>query len=277
MATQLPELPEIRRLSPLVIRILGGNPGKFTLQGTNTYLIGTGSSRLLVDTGEGERSWPPLLSSVLSSESTTVSHAIVTHRHQDHVGGIKDLLSLCPNAVIHKHNPISGQKTINDGQIFETEGASLRAFHCPGHTTDHMALVLEEENAMFTGDNVLGHGTAVFEDLATYLDSLAQMRNQFGGRAYPGHGEVIEDGRGRITEYISHRKQREDELLHALRKTGNEATPLELVKVVYEDVSESLHEAAANGSLQVLQKLEGEGKVVLNGNGKWQISGKATL
>lgn len=130
---------------------------------------------------------------------------------------------------------------------------------------------------MFTGDNVLGHGTAVFEDLATYLNSLAQMRKQFGGRAYPGHGAVIEDGRGRITEYISHRKQREDELLQALRKIDGEATPMELVKVVYEDVPENLHEAAANGALQVLQKLEGEGKVISNGNGKWQISGKATL
>lgn len=63
----------------------------------------------------------------------------------------------------------------------------MRAFHCPGHTTDHMAFVLEEENAMFTGDNVLGHGTAVFEDLAVYLDSLSRMREQFHGRAYPGH------------------------------------------------------------------------------------------
>ena len=50
-----------------------------------------------------------------------------------------------------------------------------------------MAFVLEEENAMFTGDNVLGHGTAVFEDLAVYLDSLTRMREQFHGRAYPGH------------------------------------------------------------------------------------------
>lgn len=100
---------------------------------------------------------------------------------------MKDLLSLCPKVAVYKHDPSSGQNPIYDGQIFETEGAKLRAFHCPGHTTDHMAFVLEEENAMFTGDNVLGHGTAVFEDLAVYLDSLSRMQEQFHGRAYPGH------------------------------------------------------------------------------------------
>ena len=206
-----------------------------------------------------------------------MSHALITHWHHDHVGGIKDLLKLCPDAIIYKNSPTSGQTTIHDGQIFKTEDASLRAFHCPGHTTDHMAFILEEENAMFTGDNVLGHGTAVFEELATYLDSLAQMRKQFSGRAYPGHGAVIEDGHDKITEYINHRKQREEEILQALRKVDGEATPLELVKVVYEDVPENLHEAAAHGALQVLQKLEGEAKVVPSGQEKWQISGKATL
>lgn len=130
---------------------------------------------------------------------------------------------------------------------------------------------------MFTGDNVLGHGTAVFEELATYLDSLAHMRKQFSGRAYPGHGAMIEDGHGKITEYINHRKQREEEILQALSKVDGEATPLELVKVVYEDLPEDLHEAAAHGTLQALQKLEGEAKVVPSEQEKWQIRGKATL
>jgi ribonuclease/clavin/mitogillin len=217
------------------------------------------------------------VSSVLSSESTTVSHALITHWHHDHVGGIKDLLSLCPDAKVYKHNPAPGQTTLEDGQIYKTEGASLRAFHCPGHTTDHMAFILEEEDAMLTGDNVLGHGTAVFEDLATYLDSLARMGNQFSGRAYPGHGAAIEDGKGRIDEYVEHRKQREGEILQALREVKGDATPLELVKVVYKDVPENLHEPAAKGAVQVLRKLEGEGKVAQSGPEKWRMSGEATL
>jgi len=140
-----------------------------------------------------------------------------------------------------------------------------------------MAFVLEEEDAMFTGDNVLGHGTAVFEDLATYLDSLARMEKQFIARAYPGHGAAIEDGRGRINEYIEHRRQREEEILQALRQVEGDATPMELVKVVYKDVPENLHAPAAKGAVQVLRKLEGEGKVAQSGHEKWQIIGKATL
>lgn len=277
MAAHLPLIPEVERISPLIIRILGGNPSKFTLQGTNTYLVGTGRSRILLDTGEGKPSWSHCLSSILTSESTTISQALITHWHPDHIGGVKDLISLCPKVAIHKHNPASGQNPIYDGQIFEAEGAKLRAFHCPGHTTDHMAFVLKEENAMFTGDNVLGHGTAVFEDLAVYLDSLSRMREQFHGRAYPAHGTVIEDGRARIEEYIAHRKQRENEIVQALSDIGKEATSMELVKVVYKDVPENLHVPAANGVVQVLRKLEGEGKVAQRQHERWQTADKTTL
>ena len=149
--------------------------------------MGRGPARLLLDTGEGKPIWSHCLSSILTSERTTISQALITHWHPDHVGGVKDLLSLCPKVAIHKNNPASGQSPIYDGQIFEAEGATLRAFYCPGHTMDHMSFVLDEENAIFTGDNVLGHGTAVFEDLTWYLDSLLRMRGQFHGRAYPGH------------------------------------------------------------------------------------------
>ena len=266
MATQLVALPAVERLSPICIRILGGNPGKFTLQGTNTYLLGTGRRRILIDTGEGRKAWIDSVKSTLEEENATVESALITHWHGDHTGGIKDLLSLSPSTRIYKNQPSSGQHNIVHGQKFCVDGASLTASHTPGHTVDHMVFVLEEEDAMFTADNVLGQGTAVFEDMATYLKSLEEMRPLFKGRAYPGHGPVIEDGPAKISEYIAHRRQREEQVVQTLRSPRPDSEPaqwtaMELVKVVYKDVPEGLHPAACSGVLQILRKLEGEGRV----------------
>ena len=180
---------------------------------------------------------------------------------------------------VYKNQPTQAQADIRSGQKFTIEGASLRAFHCPGHTTDHMAFILEEENAMFTGDNVLGHGTAVFEDLATYLTSLEAMHDQFQGRAYPGHGAVIEDGNAKIKEYIAHRQQREEEVLKVLKDAAPASrSPMEIVKVVYRDYPENLWQPAAKGVLQILEKLKREGKVrEVEEGGKWRLAGKAAL
>ncbi|KAK2803539.1 hypothetical protein FQN50_006974 [Emmonsiellopsis sp. PD_5] len=292
MATQLPPLSDVERLSDRVIRILGGNPGKFTLQGTNTYLIGQGPSRLLIDTGEGRPIWSQTLKSVLAEEQATIQTALLTHWHPDHIRGVPDLLTLCPDAKVHKNQPDSpGQLTIEDGQVFKVDGATLRAYHTPGHAKDHTVFVLEEEDAMFTGDNVLGHGTSVFEDLPTYLASLEKMQSCFSGRAYPAHGAVIADGNAKIIEYIQHRQQRENEVLYVLKYgvlggkdgevgsplpgvQGREAkvwTPMELVKVIYRDVPENLHVPAASGVGQVLKKLEGDGKVVREGGEGFKV------
>ncbi|KAF2835899.1 Metallo-hydrolase/oxidoreductase [Patellaria atrata CBS 101060] len=281
MAAQLVPLPEIERLSARVIRILGGNPGKFTLQGTNTYLVGQGPRRLLIDTGEGQPVWRNALKSVLDSEKVSVSQAILTHWHQDHVQGVPDLLSLSSSTKVFKNTPDEGWEDIADGQKFTTEGATLRAFYCPGHTTDHMALILEEEDAMFTGDNVLGQGTAVFEDLTKYLDSLDHMSKEFSGRAYPGHGPVIEDGKGKILEYIAHRKERENQVLDVLTQENDSHagwTSMEIVKVIYKDYPENLWEPAQKGVEQILKKLLGEGKVVKDDETeRWALSKKSSI
>ncbi|KAF1817668.1 Metallo-hydrolase/oxidoreductase [Eremomyces bilateralis CBS 781.70] len=264
-----PHIPEVERLSARVIRILGGNPGKFTLQGTNTYLIGQGPRRILIDSAQGIPSWIHALKNVLASENATIERAIITHWHPDHVGGIPDLLALSPTTLIHKYDPNEGQEDIRDGQKFSVQGATLRAFHCPGHTTDHMALVLEEEDAMFTGDNVLGNGTSVFEDLAVYMGSLDRMATQFKGRGYPAHGTLIDNGPQRIAEYIAHRQERENQILGLLAsdktavgmEPGHGWTSKELVQVIYRDLVEHMHQAAERGVLQVLEKLQSEGRV----------------
>ncbi|KAF4463577.1 hypothetical protein FALBO_9603 [Fusarium albosuccineum] len=289
MATQLIALPAVERLSPACIRILGGNPGKFTLQGTNTYLVGTGRRRLLIDTGEGRNAWISSIRDTLQQENATIDAALITHWHHDHTGGIKDLLSLSPQTRIYKHTPEEGQLEIKHGQRFEVDGATLTAAYTPGHTKDHIVFVLGEEDAMFTADNVLGQGTAVFEDMATYLRSLEEMKPLFKGRAYPGHGPVIEHGPAKIAEYIAHRRQREEQVVRTLglgpggvelsaAESKTAWSAMELVKIIYNDVPEDLHPAACGGVLQILGKLEGEGRVAHDGH-KWTLltEGRSSL
>ncbi|KAI2602681.1 Metallo-hydrolase/oxidoreductase [Hypoxylon sp. NC1633] len=279
MATQLIYLPEIERLSPACIRILGGNPNKFTLQGTNTYLVGTGPNRLLIDTGEGKPSWIAALKKTLQEEKVTIQYALITHWHHDHTGGIGQLLEYSPQTTVYKCQPQEGQLSISEGQKFEVEGATLTAFHTPGHTVDHMVFILQEEDTLFTGDNVLGQGTAVFEDLGTYLKSLAKMEKLVSGRAYPGHGPVLPRASATIAEYISHRHQREQQVLQTLDsvKDLDLWTPIELVKVIYRDVPESLHMPASLGVAQILRKLRDEDKVILESADKWRLKGRPSL
>jgi glyoxylase-like metal-dependent hydrolase (beta-lactamase superfamily II) len=253
-----------------------------------------------------------------------VHQALLTHWHGDHVGGLPDLKRLCPDAQVfkHHHQPEEEYANIQDGQVFRVEGATLKALFTPGHTEDHMAFVLEEEDAIFTGDStlqrsvlpafcstivdvyriellwdcsrtnlytpdVLGHGTAVFEDLKTYLSSLHRMRDRVQGRGYPGHGAVMEKASTRITEYIQHRQQREDEVLRVLRygkldvaagepepERRQAWTPLQLVKQIYVGVPENLHLPASHGVSLVLAKLEGEGRTVQDGDGGWRFVGE---
>lgn len=284
MASHLVPIPEVERLSPRCIRVLGGNPGKFTLQGTNTYILGTGAQRLLIDTGEGKPSWIAAIKRTLEKENAMVTSAVITHWHHDHQGGIGQLRELWPETKIFKNQPEDGQLDIEDGQTFDVEGASLKAYHTPGHTVDHMAFFLADEDALFTGDNVLGQGTSVFEDLGTYLASLEKMKCLFAGRAYPAHGPVLEDGPEKIAEYIHHRKQREEQVLQTMGRentaseTGDSTswTPMELVNIIYHDVPKELHPAAAAGVMQILQKLQREGRVVLHGD-RWRLSDRSAL
>jgi ribonuclease/clavin/mitogillin len=193
---------------------------------------------------------------------------------------VKDVQTLEPTPSVYKNSPIRNWTDISDGEKFEVEGATLRAFHSPGHTTDHMSFVLEEEDALFTGDNVLGHGTAVFEDLPTYIESLSRMAEAANGRGYPGHGAVLESGKARILEYIAHREQREREVVEVLaRETeGKGLGSMDLVKTIYKDTPENLHFAASRGVVQVLEKLEGEGKVHHNEEeNTWTLKAKASL
>jgi len=263
-------MPEIDAWSPRVVTALGMNPGIFTGPGTNTYLVGTGPRRILLDTGQGIPSYVGVLERALERAGCAgLQEIVLTHGHVDHIGGVR--------AVIEQFGPLRVSKLpdpddfatglslspLRDGDVVQTEGATLRAVFAPGHARDHLCFWLEEERALFSGDNVLGVGTTVIPteggDLLDYMASLAKLLAGGPRRIYPAHGPCIEDGVSKLRQYIAHREQREGQIVAALRATGPALVP-ELVKRIYVDVPTVLHAAAAQSVASHLVKLEREGR-----------------
>ncbi|RYP10920.1 hypothetical protein DL764_000356 [Monosporascus ibericus] len=276
----LPELPDVEEISPRVLRILGQNAGKFTLQGTNTYIVGTGSKRLLIDTGQGIPEWAGLISDTLTTLNVTLSHVLLTHWHGDHTGGVPDLLRLYPylSSSIYKHTPSKSQQPIVDGQIFSVEGATIRAVHAPGHSHDHMCFILEEDDAMFTGDNVLGHGTAAVEQLSTWMDSLNIIKSHDNQIGYPAHGAVITNLPAKVESELGSKTRREAQILRALARNGacvgagrrkTSFTIKQLVTAMHGDhLDEEVREMAIEPFMgEVLRKLAEDGKVAFEMRG----------
>ncbi|GAQ08561.1 beta-lactamase-like protein 2 [Aspergillus lentulus] len=283
--THLSYIPDVEQISPRVIRVLGQNPGKFTLQGTNTYIVGTGTKRLIIDTGQGIPEWADLIKETLSRGDFSLSDVLLTHWHGDHTGGVPDLLRMYPDLTprIFKHTPDRTQQPIVDGQIFKVEGATVRAVHSPGHSHDHMCFILEEEEAMFTGDNVLGSGTAAIEHLSTWMVTLKQMQSHGCKLGYPAHGVVITDLQSKIGSELAGKLRRERQALQALRQASRNIsggpgkgrlTVKELVAAVHGDrIDDGIRVLALEPFMdEVLRKLAEDGAVGFDMRGgvkKW--------
>ena len=141
--------------------------------------------------------------------------------------------------------------------------STLVAVYTPGHASDHLCYYLPEEKALFTGDVVLSGSTSVIPagdgDLLDYMNSLRRLQGLDVRRIYSAHGPVIEDGPGRIAEYIAHRLMRERQILEALGD-GLDTIPA-MVKKIYAEVPEKLHMMAAQSVESHLRKLAREDRV----------------
>jgi glyoxylase-like metal-dependent hydrolase (beta-lactamase superfamily II) len=263
------KLPDIDRWSQNVVVVRGQNPGPFTGPGTNTYLVGRGPRPFLLDTGAGIPTYLPLLEKALDAEhaSDGPGDLLITHVHGDHIGGAAGVLERFGSRKIAKY-PWPGRDEryeldlteIRAGDVFRTDGVTLRAIHTPGHAQDHICFYLEEERALFTGDVVLGAGTTVIPldggDMADYLASLERMLDLDLARIYPGHGPLIAEPRAKLTEYIEHRRERERQIIGAVR--GGATTVVDMVERIYVDTPRALWPAAGQSVLSHLLKLERE-------------------
>ena len=262
-------VPDVERWSDRVVVVRGMNPGPFTGPGTNTCLIGTGPRPLLLDTGSGADGYLPLLEGALRAECGTDAPGdiVLTHVHPDHIGGAADVVArFGPRKVSKKPWPGRDEQfpveltPLEDGAVIKTDGATLRAVYTPGHAQDHLCFYLEEESALFTGDVILGIGTTVIPleggDMGLYLASLEKLLSLDLKRIYPGHGPAIDQPYDKIREYISHRLEREQQILAAIRAGAR--TVEQMVERIYVDTPRVLYPAAGQSVLSHLLKLEHE-------------------
>lgn len=256
----------------LIERIVAPNPGPMTLTGTNTYLVGDGAGNLAV-IDPGPEDLPRHLDAILAAAHALgrITTVVVTHRHLDH---LPLAIPLCKEtgARLAGHPDLPGVEQPL-GQNAPTFNGMV-ALHTPGHTRDSVCLWNASEATLFTGDLVLGSGTAVLDDapgaLTDYMSSLEQLFGLRPRTIYPGHGPVVPDGAAKLTEYLEHRRLRLQQVLDALGHHGP-STVAELAAAIYTDVAPSMLPMAGRNVRANLELLLSESRIERLDGDRWQL------
>ena len=271
-------------LSARVLRLTAPNPGPMTGPGTNTYLVGgggPGAGWTAIDPGPVSEPHLQALLAALAERGARLERILVTHTHRDHSPGAAALAAATGAPVWGRiadhpewqdasfrpaHVPAQGER------IACGEGATLRVWHTPGHASNHLCFLLEEEHLLFTGDHVMQGSTVVINppdgDMAVYLRSLHALLEEPLDWLAPGHGFLVAQPHAVLRALIAHRLKREAKVLAALHSHGPVA--LEgLVEAVYDDVPAALHGVAQRSLWAHLLKLQGEGRAAPDLEARW--------
>jgi glyoxylase-like metal-dependent hydrolase (beta-lactamase superfamily II) len=250
-------------LSPLVRRIVAPNPSMMTGPGTNTYLAGI-DEIVVVDPGPDIESH---LDAIAGCGGDRIRWIVCTHTHEDHSPGVAGLKERTGAEVLafDARDDLVIDRPMGDGDVIEATEFVLRAIHTPGHASNHLCFLLEQERMLFSGDHIMEGSTVVIAppdgDMAAYLrslDRLTALRPRLRSIA-PGHGHLIPKPAAKIEEYVTHRLAREAQVLDVLERTGT--TTIEpIVKEIYADVPEALHVMAGYSVWAHLLKLVEDGK-----------------
>lgn len=252
------------------------NPGPLTGDGNWTWLI-HGRVPTLIDAGVGDPRHLQAVEAALGS--VPLAQVLVTHGHSDHASGATALASRWPDAAFLKmpwperdaRLPVSWRDLL-DGSVVQAGDTSLTAIHTPGHAPDHLCFWHEATRALFAGDLVI-KGTTVFipavhGDMAAYVSSLERILALDPARILPAHGPAIDEPAQLLRRYITHRREREEQVLDALRRGIRDVD--QIVRAIYRDLPEALVRRAGESVTAHLLKLEGEGRA-RSSDGAWNI------
>lgn len=238
-----------------VVLVRAANPGPFTLEGTNTYVVGDADGTWVVDPGPALGEHLDAVAEAVAATGARWRGVLLTHDHADHAEGVPGLLERAGAAPVHAAR--NADVVLADGD----RAGPLTAVATPGHAIDHLAFLGGGE--LFSGDAVLGRGSVFVWPspgaLRGYLAALERLLELPLERLHPGHGPQSDDPLGRIAEYLAHRADREQRLLAALAAGHREVDAL--LDAAWSEVPQVLRPAAAVTLAAHLDKLREEGRL----------------
>ena len=266
------------QVSPLIRRVLAHNPSPFSYTGTQTYIVGHGDVAV-IDPGPlgDDPHHVEALIRILAGEKVVA--ILCTHTHRDHSPAAAPLAAAtgapvigCAPLVLEDSGPradasfdatYAPDRVMEDGESLSGPGWTLTALATPGHTSNHLCFALAEEQALFTGDHVMGWSTSVVSppdgDMAAYMRSLALLMTRDDKIYYAAHGAPIENPQRLVRGMMGHRKQREGQILRLL-EAGTGHVP-DMVASMYKGVDKRLYPAAGRSVLAHLIDLKDRGLV----------------
>ncbi|MBL8303746.1 MAG: MBL fold metallo-hydrolase, partial [Ideonella sp.] len=263
--------------------------------GTNTYLVaapgaGADGGWAVIDPGPAD---PAHVEAVLAAAPGPIRWILATHTHTDHSPAavmLKARTGARTHGRVADHPqwqdasfvpdvPLVGGERIDLGHPGNSvgPGSTLRVIHTPGHASNHLCYLLEEEKTLFTGDHVMQGSTVVINppdgDMAAYLASLRALQDEDLDWLAPGHGFLIDAPRAAMQAIVVHRLAREAKVVDAVAALGPAPVDV-LLPRVYADVPPRLHAMALRSLTAHLLKLAHDGRC-REGAAGWELIGTA--
>jgi glyoxylase-like metal-dependent hydrolase (beta-lactamase superfamily II) len=245
--------------------------------GNCTWLL-PGRMPTLIDAGTGEPQHLDAVADALAGRN--LLQVLVTHGHTDHATGAPAVAKRWPSARFRKMPWPERDARVDvqwewlaDGERVEAGDSALVVLHTPGHAPDHLCFWHEDTRSVFCGDLVV-KGTTVYipgnehGDVAAYVASLERVLALDPVRLYPAHGPVVDAPAQLLRAYIEHRREREAQVLDALR-TGD-TTAEAMTARIYRGLNDKLVPFARESVTAHLRKLEREGRARRDGD-VWTI------